>query len=219
MLPSAGQGLAARGSRAHTTQLSHSNSLHARVLWRGQRPSRANWRRPVNSDDELHETKLGPDVATGIKEVKEGLRWSAATVIRNECVLQGSGDTPAMPAHAWGWNGCCLMLPDTLLPAPCRAANLEGNHRLLHLSVSDHVSTSLSWRQPGLQGIAGGAAWPMHGCGCMAAAAYGALCLPGWAGTKHTWAIGYSCMCNRPLNSSAADQVLVRLHAPQPVVV
>lgn len=37
--------------------------------------------------DELHETKLGPNVAAGIKEVKEGLTWKTATVIRNECVV------------------------------------------------------------------------------------------------------------------------------------
>lgn len=34
--------------------------------------------------DDLHETKLGPNVAAGIKDVKEGLQWSPATVIRNE---------------------------------------------------------------------------------------------------------------------------------------
>ena len=36
------------------------------------------------SEDELHETKLGPNVASGIKEVKEKLTWSSATVVRNE---------------------------------------------------------------------------------------------------------------------------------------
>jgi len=34
--------------------------------------------------DELHENKLGPNVAAGIKDVKEGLTWKTATVIRNE---------------------------------------------------------------------------------------------------------------------------------------
>uniref|UniRef100_A0A383VD77 FAD-binding FR-type domain-containing protein n=1 Tax=Tetradesmus obliquus TaxID=3088 RepID=A0A383VD77_TETOB len=53
--------------------------------------------------DELHEAKLGPNVVAGIREVKEKLTWSPATVIRNEAI------------------------------------NLDGTHRLLHLSVSDEV--------------------------------------------------------------------------------
>ncbi|KAF6262076.1 hypothetical protein COO60DRAFT_1699496 [Scenedesmus sp. NREL 46B-D3] len=53
--------------------------------------------------DELHEAKLGPNVVAGIREVKEKLTWSPATVIRNEAI------------------------------------NLNGTHRLLHLSVSDQV--------------------------------------------------------------------------------
>lgn len=34
--------------------------------------------------DELHENKLGPNVAAGIKDVKNTLTWRPATVIRNE---------------------------------------------------------------------------------------------------------------------------------------
>lgn len=34
--------------------------------------------------DELHENKLGPNVAAGIKDVKNTLSWRPATVIRNE---------------------------------------------------------------------------------------------------------------------------------------
>ena len=34
--------------------------------------------------DELHENKLGPNVAAGIKDVKTSLTWRPATVIRNE---------------------------------------------------------------------------------------------------------------------------------------
>lgn len=37
-----------------------------------------------SDSDEAHENKLGPNVAAGIKDVKEGLTWRTATVIRNE---------------------------------------------------------------------------------------------------------------------------------------
>ena len=37
-----------------------------------------------SNDDELQEIKLGPNVTAGIREVKEGLAWSPATVTRNE---------------------------------------------------------------------------------------------------------------------------------------
>lgn len=40
--------------------------------------------RSSTDPDDLHETKLGPNVAAGIKDVKERLTWSPATVIRNE---------------------------------------------------------------------------------------------------------------------------------------
>eukprot|EP00878_Enallax_costatus_P008536 GHUV01008924.1.p1 GENE.GHUV01008924.1~~GHUV01008924.1.p1 ORF type:complete len:243 (+),score=14.53 GHUV01008924.1:144-872(+) len=53
--------------------------------------------------DDLHETKLGPNVAAGINDVKKRLQWSPGTVIRND------------------------------------SANLDGTHRLLHLSVADEV--------------------------------------------------------------------------------
>jgi hypothetical protein len=50
------------------------------------------WRvvaRATGSDsDDLHENKLGPNVAAGIKDVKDGLTWRPATVIRNECVAR-----------------------------------------------------------------------------------------------------------------------------------
>ena len=41
--------------------------------------------------DELHENKLGPNVAAGIKDVKNSLTWRTATVIRNECVVWDRG--------------------------------------------------------------------------------------------------------------------------------
>lgn len=53
--------------------------------------------------DELHENKLGPNVAAGIKDVRTSLTWRPATVIKNE------------------------------------GANVDGSHRLLHISVSDEV--------------------------------------------------------------------------------
>jgi hypothetical protein len=76
------------------------------------------------SEDELHETKLGPNVASGIKEVKEKLTWSPATVMRNECAQQCA---------------CWLAFLSLLTILYCRAVNLNGTHRLLHLSVSDEV--------------------------------------------------------------------------------
>ena len=50
-------------------------------------PHRRSRRAPLarsSNDDELQEIKLGPNVTAGIREVKEGLAWSPATVTRNE---------------------------------------------------------------------------------------------------------------------------------------
>lgn len=71
--------------------------------------------------DKLHEEKLGPNVAAGIKDVKENrLTWSPATVIRNEAV------------------------------------NLDGTHRLLHMSVSEDVDMLYGRK---IQGVPDGARW------------------------------------------------------------
>eukprot|EP00879_Flechtneria_rotunda_P026022 GHRR01027696.1.p1 GENE.GHRR01027696.1~~GHRR01027696.1.p1 ORF type:complete len:252 (+),score=27.77 GHRR01027696.1:140-895(+) len=70
--------------------------------------------------DDLHETKLGPNVAAGIKDVKERLTWSPATVLRNEAV------------------------------------NLDGTHRLLHISVSDEVDMLYGRK---IQGVPDSARW------------------------------------------------------------
>jgi hypothetical protein len=55
--------------------------------------------------DDIHETKLGPNVAAGIKDVKDGLTWRPATVIRNECVCSScvclhAGVRPRAHQHA-----------------------------------------------------------------------------------------------------------------------
>lgn len=42
-------------------------------------------------DEKLHESKLGPNVLAGVKELKENIKWTPATVIRNDAVsLDGS---------------------------------------------------------------------------------------------------------------------------------
>eukprot|EP00877_Chromochloris_zofingiensis_P009122 jgi/Chrzof1/4463/Cz14g14060.t1 len=71
-------------------------------------------------NDELHETKLGPNVAAGIKDVKESLTWSTATVTRNEAV------------------------------------NLDGSHRLLHISISEEVDMLYGRK---IQAVPDGARW------------------------------------------------------------
>jgi len=53
--------------------------------------------------EEGHEAKLGPNVLAGVKELKDNVKWSSATVMRNDSI------------------------------------SFDGNVRLLHLSVSDHV--------------------------------------------------------------------------------
>lgn len=68
--------------------------------------------------DDLQPTRLGPNVAASIKDVKERLTWSPATVIRNECVaLLSNGhvcsdvcpwDMPAVPARS---SPCFTVLP------------------------------------------------------------------------------------------------------------
>ena len=61
-------------------------SLPIPVVSRAQpaRSARRRWRTHSTDDDKLHETKLGPNVLAGIKEVKENTKWAAATVIKNE---------------------------------------------------------------------------------------------------------------------------------------
>jgi hypothetical protein len=56
---------------------------HQRIELHHRRSRRAPLARSSN-DDELQEIKLGPNVTAGIREVKEGLAWSPATVTRNE---------------------------------------------------------------------------------------------------------------------------------------
>ena len=41
-----------------------------------------------SEEDNLQETKLGPNVLAGIKDFKENTQWTAATVIKNECVQE-----------------------------------------------------------------------------------------------------------------------------------
>lgn len=57
----------------------------------------------VADDDGLQETKLGPNVLAGIKELRENMQWTTATVMRNDGVA------------------------------------LDGDQRLLHLVIDDHV--------------------------------------------------------------------------------
>lgn len=75
------QAISLRYQKAHNTPLAPLASSR-RSLARHRKTSTVV--KASADPDDLHETKLGPNVAAGIKDVKERLQWSPATVIRNE---------------------------------------------------------------------------------------------------------------------------------------
>jgi hypothetical protein len=65
--------------------LAHARSARSKQVLRNRSAIRNRLLVRCSADpDDLHEAKLGPNVAAGIKDVKENLTWSPATVIRNE---------------------------------------------------------------------------------------------------------------------------------------
>jgi hypothetical protein len=91
-------------------------------------------------EDKQQENKLGPNVLAGIKEVKENTRWTAGTIIKNECVFP-----LVLGAHSGAGY-------QRARPPPCRAVNLDGSLRMLHLSVSEQVGRPGGAPPGGLQG-------------------------------------------------------------------